>query len=455
MAKKKSKTQKLKKNQKAKQKRVQKKILEQTEALKQIKDSGAVTAPATKKAINTSKKKNENGSKKLVEKNDVKYNVAITEKDNKKLNIQKEEPKKIENNKVEIKKENYKKTEEKRKLTDKNKVIYNVPIRKSIKEQKNPKPKVKKKLDLSKIKLVFKKIGLFFVAIFTAIIVLIKRIAVSIKKAIIKYKKNKAQKRAKKELKQILKAKQEETVVMYDYENEISEEPEEIEEDIDPDEIRKQKEKEKKEKIKKKNIFVRLIYDIVSNRHIFFNAVLILFFIVLVIGMTRIEEISRGTIIYVSLISIFLITVAISYNRYLSGKLFTIALCAIMGFAIYRIQYTYDFIRNLNSTVYEYKTYYVVTFNNNQNKSIYNINNKKVGLYKENTINIERKLNTKLDKVNYIEYEDLNKMFDDFYNQNFRAVLVNENQYKYMKNYINDNSRDVKILYEFKANAKK
>ena len=126
-----------------------------------------------------------------------------------------------------------------------------------------------------------------------------------------------------------------------------------------------------------------------------------------------------------------------------------------MGFAIYRIQYTYDFIRNLNSTIYEYKTYYVVTFNNNQNKSIYNINNKKVGLYKDNTINIERKLNTKLDNINYIEYDDLNDMFNDFYNQNFRAVLVNENQYKYMKNMISENAREVKILYEFKANAKK
>ena len=46
-------------------------------------------------------------------------------------------------------------------------------------------------------------------------------------------------------------------------------------------------------------------------------------------------------------------------------------------------------------------------------------------------------------------------MFNDFYNQNFRAVLVNENQYKYMKNMISENAREVKILYEFKANAKK
>lgn len=125
-----------------------------------------------------------------------------------------------------------------------------------------------------------------------------------------------------------------------------------------------------------------------------------------------------------------------------------------MGLAIYKMQYTYDFIRNLNSSEYEYKTYYVITFDNGLNKSIYNINNKKVGLLKENCTNIERKLNTKLNKVTYLEYIDLNKLFTDFYSQQFRALIVNENQYKFLENNI-INSRKVKILYEFQANAKK
>ena len=284
---------------------------------------------------------------------------------------------------------------------------------------------------------------------FTAIAVFFKKIVINIKESTTKHKKNKTQKVVKRELDFLIKETKEEQP------NLITEVSEVEEEEIDKEELRRRKREETKEKMKRKNIFIRLIYDIVSNRHIFFNAVLILFFIVLLIGLNRIEVISKGTIIYISIISIFLMGVAISYNRYLSGKLFTIVLCAIMGFAIYRMQYTYDFIRNLNSNIYEYKTYYVVTFNNTQNKSIYNINNKKVGLYKENTINIERKLNTKIGNINYIEYDNLNEMFDDFYDQRFRAVLVNENQYKYMKNYINENSRDVKILYEFKANAKK
>ena len=146
--------------------------------------------------------------------------------------------------------------------------------------------------------------------------------------------------------------------------------------------------------------------------------------------------------------------VAISYNKYISGKIFTVLLCIGMSYAIYHMQYTYDFIRNLNTSVYEYKTYYVVAFDNIQNKSIYTINNKNVGLLKDNCINVERRLNTKLDKVTYSEYDDINTLFDDFYEQKYRAILVNENQYKYLQNNI-QNNQEVKILYEFKANARK
>ena len=204
----------------------------------------------------------------------------------------------------------------------------------------------------------------------------------------------------------------------------------------------------------KKNIFLRLLYELKTNIHIIFSAILILTFIILLIGLIRINVLETGKIIYICCIILFLMIIAISYNKYPSGKIFTIFLCIGMFFAIYKMQYTYDFIRNLNSKVYEYKTYYVVTFDNVSNRSIYSLNNKNIGLLKDNRINIERKLNTKLDKVDYIEYDDINVLFYDFYNQKFRAILVNENQYKYLQNNI-ENNKKVKILYEFKANAKK
>lgn len=219
--------------------------------------------------------------------------------------------------------------------------------------------------------------------------------------------------------------------------------------------IPKVKSKKKEEDLTSKSIFYKVLYKIHQNSHIIFNTIIIVAFIIMLIGLIRINVLKSGTIIYICSITIFLMTVAISYNKYLSGKIFSIILTIIMSFAIWGMQYTYDFIRNLNSTLYEYKTYYVVTFNTSANRSIYNLNNKKVGLSKENNTNIERKLDTKLDKVNYNEYEDINQLYDDFYNQKLRAIIVTENQYKYLTNYINKNSREVKILYEFEVNAKK
>lgn len=215
----------------------------------------------------------------------------------------------------------------------------------------------------------------------------------------------------------------------------------------------KKTEKNKKENLKQ-NKFIRFLICIKNNIHILFNSIIITTFIIMIIGLIRIKMYEASTIIYISCIVLFLMTVAISYNKYISGKIFTTIIVIGMILAIYKMQYTYDFIRNLNSSEYEYKTYYVVTFDNGLNRSIYNINNKKVGLFKENCTNIERKLNTKLNKVKYLEYEDLNKLFDDFYDQEFRALIVNENQYKFLENKI-VNNRQVKILYEFEANAKK
>ena len=219
--------------------------------------------------------------------------------------------------------------------------------------------------------------------------------------------------------------------------------------------VKKDKKNKKPEEVKPKNIILRAFYELKKNFHIIFNVALIITYIILLIGLIRTNAFSKGTIIYVSCIAIFLIIVATSYTKYISGKIFSILILSAMIYGIYNIQYTYDFINNLNSNEYEYKTYYVVTFNNGQNKSIYNINNKKVCLLKDNSKNIKRKLDTKLDSVKYVEHEDPNKLYSDFYNTECRAIIVNENQYKYLTNNIEPNHRNIKILYEFKANGRK
>ena len=201
--------------------------------------------------------------------------------------------------------------------------------------------------------------------------------------------------------------------------------------------------------------FLKKVYNFLENNiHILFNAILIITFIVLNFGFIRCAFLSPKTIIYIGVLLLFLIVIALSYNKYTSGKILTICLCLVMGIVIYYMQYTYDFITSLNTSYYEYKNYYVVTFDLSTNSSIYSINNKKVGLLSDNATNVKKILNIKLD-ANYQVYDDINALIDDFYDQKFRAIIVNENQYAYLKNHINLNSRDVKTVYEFKANAKR
>lgn len=199
---------------------------------------------------------------------------------------------------------------------------------------------------------------------------------------------------------------------------------------------------------------IRIFVKIYRNLHIIFNSAILITFIILILGLFKIEVYKVSTIIYFGSLLLFLIIVAISQNRYLSGKIFTTILIIAMSFVISKTQYTYDFFSILNSNKYEYKTYYVIAIDNPKNRSIHNINNKKVGVNKEVSEKTSRIINTKISNVTYLAYENQENMFDDFYNQKFRALVVNDNQYKYLENNSKYNKK-IKKLYEFKAVTKK
>ena len=215
---------------------------------------------------------------------------------------------------------------------------------------------------------------------------------------------------------------------------------------------KKSKLNKKIEELSKMKVF-KILKAIYNKSYYIFNSALIIIFVLLILGMIRVNVFNKNTIIYIACIFGFLSIVAIAFNKYISGKVFTLIIGTIMGLAVYYLQYTYDFIRNLDTERYEYKTYYVVSFDNKRNINIYNLNNKKIGLIKENSTNIERKLDTKLDKITYIEYDNLYDLYNDFYDQKYRAIIVNQNQYQYLLN--NSNNKAVKILYEFEVNALK
>lgn len=202
------------------------------------------------------------------------------------------------------------------------------------------------------------------------------------------------------------------------------------------------------------NVVIRALVKLYRNLHIIFNAVIISSFLILGLAAFKVEVYETSIIIYFGSLLLFLVLVAIAQNKYLSGKIFTIMLVVGMAFVTSKIQYTYDFISIINTNKYEYKTYYVVAIDNSQNRTIHNINNKKVGVLKEVSTKTSRVLNTKIKKVTYLEFENNNELFDAFYGQNFRAMIVTENQYKYLENNPRNNKK-IKILHEFKAVTEK
>ena len=212
---------------------------------------------------------------------------------------------------------------------------------------------------------------------------------------------------------------------------------------------------EPKAKVYPKNKFLKALVKIHENLYIPFDTIIVLTYIVLIVGMCRVQVIPSSTIKYIAFIAGFLGIVAISLNKYISGRIFTILITAGMLCGIYYLNYTYDFINNLNTKLYEYQEYYVVALENGRNKSIYNINNKKVGLLKNNSKNIRHVLNTKLDRITYITYENQDKLYEEFINNKTRAIVVKENQYKYIQNNNIQENVKVKILYKFNVNTKK
>lgn len=220
---------------------------------------------------------------------------------------------------------------------------------------------------------------------------------------------------------------------------------------VDNKELKKVDTKEDK-KIENVSISTK-VNNVVS---IIFNAILVLSFIILLIGCIRVDVFSKKEIIIGSVLTIFLMLIALSYNKYISGKIFTIILVTVMAFATYKLQYTYDFIHNLNSAKYEYKTYYLVGFDTPMNVNVYSVGDRNVGLLVDNNINVQRKLNTIVNRVNYIIYDNEDLLFNSLYNSDVRALLLTENQYKYLQIDSKFHSeKKLKVLYEFKVNAPK
>ena len=81
---------------------------------------------------------------------------------------------------------------------------------------------------------------------------------------------------------------------------------------------------EPKARVYPKNKFLKALVIIHDNLYIPFDTIIILAFIILLVGMHRVQVIPSSTIRYIACIVGFLSLVAISLNKYISGRIFTL-----------------------------------------------------------------------------------------------------------------------------------
>lgn len=139
-------------------------------------------------------------------------------------------------------------------------------------------------------------------------------------------------------------------------------------------------------------------------------------------------------IIYI-LISILLIRIYFTKNKLIYNSLQLICIISniIMFYNIIELNKNYSYIENIITNKYEYKTYNVYVLKSTKYNSIKELNNKKIGILKENKNNLKTIINTKID-VNYIEYNNEQELQHDIENGIIQSYIIeNSNNNKIRK----------------------
>lgn len=167
--------------------------------------------------------------------------------------------------------------------------------------------------------------------------------------------------------------------------------------------------------------------------------ILILSIILLLIGIINIKLLSQTQLILLIISSI--ITVLISIRTYLSkkvniyniGVMLTIILNLIVIYNINALNNDYSYINNVISEKYQYNDYYILVKKNTKYSSLDKINNKKVGILRNNRINVESTINNKV-KINYIEYGNNQELLNSIDNNEVQAIIISKRTYQKLNN---------------------
>ena len=111
----------------------------------------------------------------------------------------------------------------------------------------------------------------------------------------------------------------------------------------------------------------------------------------------------------------------------------TIILNLIVIYNINALNNDYSYINNVISEKYQYNDYYILVKKNTKYSSLDKINNKKVGILRNNRINVESTINNKV-KINYIEYGNNQELLNSIDNNEVQAIIISKRTYQKLNN---------------------
>ena len=192
------------------------------------------------------------------------------------------------------------------------------------------------------------------------------------------------------------------------------------------------------------------------------NAILIniciLSYIILLIGLISIKNLSLIAIIIISII--YLIALIFILYCYLSKKniiynigiIFTIILTLICLSNINNLNKTYSYIENIFNNKYEYQTYEIyVNKKTTKYSNITKLNGKKIGMLTSNKYNVKKYLNN-ISDIEYVTYETSDELIIALNNYEVQSIIISEEDYQ---NIDNQNNLKNKITPIYEGKIKK
>ena len=158
---------------------------------------------------------------------------------------------------------------------------------------------------------------------------------------------------------------------------------------------------------------------------------LIVLTLFLIIGLINVKMLNRtqNIIIITSLIALLVLSCKMYFSKkikyYNAGAFLTLILNIILLFEIVTINNRYEYLQNLSSREYTYKTYEVyVQKSNTTYNNLNKLEGKRIGLLRDNDKNVINYLDN-LVNINYFEYDDIESIYEGIRTGEIQAFIIN------------------------------